>query len=80
MLCPGPTHSALFRSTRMDSTQPEHDKRVMSAEVVVLITLKALDKNRAIIIPGWCNRLLAMAPRLAPHWLVSKIAARLIRP
>jgi short-subunit dehydrogenase len=63
----------------MDSTQPEHDKRVMSAEVVVLITLKALDKNRAIIIPGWRNRLQAMAPRLAPRWLVRKVAARINR-
>ncbi|MNF80019.1 short chain dehydrogenase [compost metagenome] len=38
VLCPGPTHSALFRSTRMDCAQPEHDKRLMSAEMVALIT------------------------------------------
>lgn len=38
MLCPGPTRSALFRSTRMDSAPPEHDKRLMSAEEVALIT------------------------------------------
>ena len=80
VLCPGPMHSALFRSAQMDSAQAEHDKRVMSAEEVALITLKALEKNRAIIIPGWRNRLRAMAPRLAPRWLVRKVAARLNRP
>jgi hypothetical protein len=79
VLCPGPTRSAYLRSAQMDSAQPEHDKRVMSAEEVALITLKALEKNRAIIIPGWRNRLLAMAPRLAPRWLVRKVAARLNR-
>ena len=79
VLCPGPTRSAFFRSAQMDSAQPVHDKRVMSAEEVALITLKALEKNRAIIIPGWRNRLLAMAPRLAPRWLVRKVVARLNR-
>lgn len=76
VLCPGPTRSVLFRSTQVDSAQPVHDKRRLSAEEVALITLKALDKNRAIIIPGWRNRLQAMAPRLAPRWLVRKVAAR----
>lgn len=79
VLCPGPTRSALFRSVQVDSAQPEHHKRMLSAEEVALITLKALDKNRAIIIPGWRNRLQAMAPRLAPRWLVRKVAARLNR-
>lgn len=80
VLCPGPMRSAYFCSAQMDSTQAEHDRRVMSAEEVALITLKALEKNRAIIIPGWRNRLRAMAPRLAPRWLVRKVAARLNRP
>lgn len=36
-------------------------KLMMSCEEVALITVKALEKNRAIIIPGWRNRLLALA-------------------
>jgi short-subunit dehydrogenase len=79
VLCPGPTRSVFFGSAQLDSAQPVHDKRVLSAEEVALITLKALDKNRAIIIPGWRNRLQAMAPRLAPRWLVRKVAARINR-
>ena len=55
-------------------------KLMMSAEEVALITVRALEKNRAIIIPGWRNRLLALSPRLAPRWLVRKISGRLNRP
>jgi short-subunit dehydrogenase len=51
----------------------------MSAEEVALITVRALDKRRAIIIPGWRNRLMAMLPRWAPRWLVRKAAARINR-
>ena len=80
VLCPGPMRSAYLCSAQMDSAAPVHDKRLISAEEVALITLKALEQNRAIIIPGWRNRLLAMAPRLAPRWLVRKVAARRNRP
>ena len=52
---------------------------MMSCEEVALTTVKALEKNRAIIIPGWRNRLLALSPRLAPRWLVRRISARLNR-
>lgn len=79
VLCPGPTRSAFFRSAQIDSTRLEGAKRMMSAEEVALITVNALEKNRAIIIPGWRNRLWSVAPRLAPRWLVRKIAARLNR-
>ncbi|MGV8590651.1 hypothetical protein ACV35C_30540, partial [Pseudomonas aeruginosa] len=34
-----------------------------------------LDRNRALIVPGWRNRLLALSPRLAPRWLVRRLAA-----
>lgn len=80
VLCPGPTHSAFFRDARMDVTRLENSKLMMSAEEVALITVRALDKNRAVIIPNWRNRLLAFSPRLAPRWLVRKISGHLTRP
>ncbi|MGV8796609.1 SDR family NAD(P)-dependent oxidoreductase, partial [Pseudomonas aeruginosa] len=42
-----------------------------------LLALRGLDKNRALIVPGWRNRLLALSPRLAPRWLVRRLAARI---
>lgn len=64
----------------MNVTRLEGSKLMMSAEEVALITVRALEKNRAIIIPGWRNRLLALSPRLAPRWLVRKLSGRLTRP
>ncbi|NQD95372.1 SDR family oxidoreductase, partial [Pseudomonas sp. CrR25] len=79
VLCPGPTRSAFFRKARLDSGPLEGSKLLMSAEEVALIAIRALEKRRAIIIPGWRNRLLALAPRLAPRWLVRRLAGRIIR-
>jgi len=79
VLCPGPTRSAFFRNAQMNIDSLQGSKLMMSAEEVALITVKALDKDRAIIIPGWRNRLLAFSPRLAPRWLVRRISARLNR-
>jgi hypothetical protein len=79
VLCPGPTHSAFFRRAQMDARGLQNSTLMMSAEEVALITVRALEKNRAIIIPGWRNRLLALSPRLAPRWLVRRISAYLNR-
>ncbi len=46
----------------MDVQALQGSKLMMSAEEVALITVKALEKNRAIIIPGWRNRLIALKP------------------
>ena len=79
VLCPGPTRSAFFRRARLDSRPLEGSKLLMSAEELALYTVKALEKKRALIIPGWRNRLLAMAPRLVPRWLLRRVSARLNR-
>ena len=79
VLCPGPTRSAFFRNAQMSVDSLQGSKLMMSAEEVALITVKALDKDSAIIIQGWRNRLLAFSPRLAPRWLVRRISARLNR-
>lgn len=64
----------------MDVSRLDGSKLLMSAEEVALSAVRALEKNRAIIVPGWRNRLLALSPRLAPRWLVRKLGGRLIRP
>ena len=52
---------------------------MLSAEEVALIAVRGLERNRAIIVPGWRNRMMTMAPRLFPRWLVRRIAARINR-
>ncbi|MNV78465.1 hypothetical protein D3C71_1719590 [compost metagenome] len=46
---------------------------------MALYTVRALDKNRALIMPGRRNRWLAFAPRLLPRWLVRKLAGAIHR-
>ncbi|AYC31355.1 SDR family oxidoreductase [Pseudomonas cavernae] len=79
VLCPGPTRSAFFRNARLDDSRLQGSKRLLSAEEVALYAVKALAKNRAIIIPGWRNRLAAWLPRLLPRLLMRRLAGRINR-
>jgi short-subunit dehydrogenase len=77
VLCPGPTRSAFFRNALMNSQRLERSSLMMSCEEVAHMALQGLDNNRAIIIPGWRNKLIAYWPRIAPRclvrWLVGKV-------
>jgi short-subunit dehydrogenase len=74
VLCPGPTRTEFFRNAHLEVSKLERSKRMMSPEEVALHTVRALAKNRAVIIPGWRNKLLAFTPRLCPRWLTRKIS------
>ncbi|MNJ73301.1 hypothetical protein D3C77_700810 [compost metagenome] len=63
-----------MRADKLDGS-----KLMMSPEEVALVAVRALEKNRAIIIPGWRNRLSALLPRLAPRWVMRRLLGRVIR-
>ncbi|MBD1585059.1 SDR family NAD(P)-dependent oxidoreductase [Pseudomonas typographi] len=70
VLCPGPVRSPLRNTPRLErSAWPQR------ADEVALYTVRALAKNRALIIPGWRNRWLLRAGCLGPRWLRRKLAA-----
>ncbi|MEG0861486.1 MAG: SDR family oxidoreductase [Pseudomonas sp.] len=69
VLCPGPVRSPLRKIPRLEKGQ-----RCLSPEEVALHTVRALDKNRALIIPGRRNRWLAFSPRLLSRWVTRKLA------
>ncbi|EAN8120554.1 SDR family oxidoreductase [Pseudomonas putida] len=69
VLCPGPV-----RSSRRHIPRLEGSTRCLSPEEVALYTVRALDKNRAVIMPGRRNRWLAALPRVMPRWLARKLA------
>ncbi|WP_342624047.1 SDR family oxidoreductase [Pseudomonas alkylphenolica] len=69
VLCPGPVRSPLRHIPRLEKGQ-----RCLSPEEVALYTVRALDKNRALIIPGRRNRWLAFSPRLLSRWMTRKLA------
>ncbi len=80
VLCPGPTRTAFFRGARMQVGHLDTRAVMMDAETVALIAVRGLEKNKAVIVPGWRNKLLAFSSRLGPRWLVRKITAALHKP
>jgi len=79
VLCPGPTRTAFYRHAGMHLGKVGNGKRIMSPEQVAFLTVKALRRAPAIIIPGWRNRLFAYGVRLLPRWVMRMLAGRLNR-
>ena len=72
-LCPGPTRTefgevAGFRGSGM------FDRVAMEAPEVVEAGLNGLDRNHAVVVPGFFNKTVAASTRFAPRPLVRKIA------
>ena len=80
VLCPGPVATAFFRRAGLYSGGLERHQQLASPEQVALAAMRGLEKNRAIIIHGWRNRLLPQLLRLTPRALVRRIAMRMVRP
>ena len=50
------------------------DRVAMDAPAVVKAGLDGLDKHKAVVVPGWMNKLTANSGRFAPRSVVRKIA------
>ncbi|MEO8142095.1 MAG: SDR family oxidoreductase [Sphingomicrobium sp.] len=73
-LCPGPTRTE-FGEVAGFTSNGAFDKMSARSEDVVAMGLKALDKNRAVAIPGLVNKAGAQGHRLLPRWLLRKVTA-----
>ncbi|MBD8476101.1 SDR family oxidoreductase [Pseudomonas sp. CFBP 8770] len=69
VLCPGPVRASQRRIPRLAGSS-----LVLDAEQVALQTVRALDRDRAVIVPGRRNGWLARASRLVPRWLMRILA------
>lgn len=78
VLCPGPTRTSFFRTAQLSADRFTTEK-TMTAEEIALYTVRALDKNRAVIIPGLSNRMLVRLPRIAGRWLTRKIWGAILK-
>ncbi len=81
LLLPGFTHTDFHRydSEFVTRVQQSTPASWMSAADVVGASMRALDANRLVCIPGFSNRLLATAHRLLPRWLVRAATSRMYR-
>ena len=74
-LCPGPTHSEF--SDVADSHSPTLERMKMPAEPVVRAGLEGLDRNKAVVIPGFRNKLGAQASRVLTRATMRRIIGRI---
>jgi short-subunit dehydrogenase len=72
-LCPGPTRTE-FGDVAGFGGNGMFDRVAMTAGPVVSAGLKALDNNKAVVVPGAMNKIGAASTRFAPRGIVRKIA------
>ena len=72
-LCPGPTHTE-FGDVAGFGGNGLFDLLAMAAADVVKIGLAGLDRNRAVVVPGWVNKLVSTSTRFTPRPWARKIA------
>ena len=79
-LCPGPTRTGFVDALGSDVSHTAIYRRLAAPEPVVAAGLRALDRGRAVVVPGWRYRVMATGGRLAPGWLLALISGRMLKP
>ncbi|MCM3873917.1 MAG: SDR family NAD(P)-dependent oxidoreductase [Pyrinomonadaceae bacterium] len=79
-LCPGPTRTGFVDALGADVGHTAIYRRLADPEPVIEAGLRALDKGRAVVIPGVRNKVVAISGRFMPPEWLTRIAARLLRP
>ena len=71
VLCPGPTRTEFQERAKVANTKLMQG-RIMTAVDVALAGYEGLARGKTLVIPGFRNKLLAFAVRLAPRALVTR--------
>jgi short-subunit dehydrogenase len=74
-LCPGPTESEFGEVAQ--SRSPTLERMKGPADAVVRAGLRGLDRNKAVVIPGWPNKVTAKASRFLPRASMRRIVGRI---
>jgi short-subunit dehydrogenase len=79
-LCPGPTRTGFVDALEAEVGHTAIYRRLAEPAPVIEAGLRALDKGRAVVIPGLRNKLVAESGRFMPHEWLTRVSARLLRP
>jgi short-subunit dehydrogenase len=79
-LCPGPTRTGFVDALGSDVSKTAIYRRLADPEPVVEAGLRAMDRGRAVVVPGLRYRLMAAGGSLSPGWMSALISKRLLRP
>lgn len=77
-LCPGPTESGFVGALGADVGHTAIYRRLAKPGPVIDAGLRALDRGRAVVVPGLRNKLLAFGGRLMPREWLTRFTARLL--
>ncbi|WEA00025.1 SDR family NAD(P)-dependent oxidoreductase [Mucilaginibacter sp. SJ] len=78
-LCPGPTDTGFANAAGMDALAELAAKFNMKPEEVAVIGIKGMFDKKAEIIPGFLNKLSAVAATHAPKSLIERVTAGLYK-
>jgi short-subunit dehydrogenase len=76
-LCPGPTATDFHRRAGMERTRLMNGRMTMGAEDVARAGYRGLMSGKAVVIPGFWNRFLALLVRLLPREMVTQTVRRI---
>ena len=79
-LCPGPTRTGFVGALGADVGHTAIYRRLAEPEPVIEAGLRALDKGRAVVIPGVRTKVIAASGRFMPREWLNRVSARLLRP
>lgn len=79
-LCPGPTRTGFVDALGSDVSHTAVYKRLAAPEPVVAAGLKALDRGKSVVVPGWRNRFTSSFARLGPGSVSARVAGRMLQP
>ena len=79
-LCPGPTRTGFVDALGAEVGHTVVYSRLADPGPVVEAGLRALDKSRAVVIPGLRTKVIAESGRLMPREWLTRISARWLRP
>jgi short-subunit dehydrogenase len=77
-LCPGPIDTPFLKNSKMEESNMLHTIKPMSAKSVVEASLKGINKNKAVIIPGVFNKFLSLGYRVLPRNLVTSLSRHVV--
>ncbi len=79
-LCPGPTATGFQKHAKMSKSRLFKTVKVMDAATVVKIGIDGCLKGKAVVVPGFMNKLMTFGNRLVSRALAAKIAKNAQRP
>jgi short-subunit dehydrogenase len=79
-LCPGPTATGFVDALDADVSHIGLYRHLAAPEPVVRAGLRGLERGRAVVVPGWRNKLLALSGHVSPGWMSALIGGRMLRP